>query len=100
MQLLRKNPHLRLGARRKDMKTILSHGFFKDMDWAALLDRRVEPPIIPIIVSVTRKRIDAKTKRILTVCHYYYLDQSRGCRGKIGYIVYFLSRRINKTCLF
>ncbi|CDS11010.1 hypothetical protein LRAMOSA03274 [Lichtheimia ramosa] len=50
-RLLRKNPHLRLGARRKDMKTILSHGFFKDMDWAALLDRRVEPPIIPIITN-------------------------------------------------
>lgn len=54
MQLLRKNPHLRLGARRKDMKTILNHGFFREMDWAALLDRRVDPPIVPIIVSVTR----------------------------------------------
>ncbi|KAI7883023.1 Pkinase-domain-containing protein [Lichtheimia hyalospora FSU 10163] len=50
-KLLRKNPHLRLGARRKDMKTILSHDFFRDMDWAALLDRRVEPPIIPIITN-------------------------------------------------
>lgn len=84
MQLLRKNPHLRLGARRKDMKTILNHGFFRDMDWAALLDRRVEPPIVPIIVSVTknlRKNGNMSWNGIvLTIC-ILLLDESRSGRG-------------------
>ncbi|KAI9317301.1 kinase-like domain-containing protein [Dichotomocladium elegans] len=48
-KLLRKNPHLRLGYKTKDQATLRNHPFFKDIDWVALADRGVDPPIHPIV---------------------------------------------------
>ena len=49
-----KNPAKRLGcvAAQGGEAAIKQHVFFKDIDWEALLDRRVKPPFRPKIVSM------------------------------------------------
>lgn len=51
LQLLRKNPNVRLGGGDKGVSAIKKHRFFRKIDWQALERRELEPPIIPIIVS-------------------------------------------------
>ncbi|KFX86222.1 hypothetical protein O988_09708, partial [Pseudogymnoascus sp. VKM F-3808] len=48
-RLLRKEPKKRLGYGPRDIQTIKSHRFFKNIDWAALARREVSPPIVPFI---------------------------------------------------
>ncbi|OBT74498.1 AGC/RSK protein kinase [Pseudogymnoascus sp. 05NY08] len=48
-RLLRKEPKKRLGYGPRDIQTIKSHRFFKNIDWAALGRREVSPPIVPFI---------------------------------------------------
>ena len=43
-KFLRPDPRLRLGAR-GDTRSILRHHFFKKVDWEALLQKRVKPPV-------------------------------------------------------
>lgn len=51
IQLLRKNPNARLGAKPKKADAIRRHRFFRTIDWDALLRREISPPIVPIVVS-------------------------------------------------
>lgn len=46
-----KNPARRLGCTGNENQ-IRSHPFFKDLDWAALELRRVEPPFRPKVVRI------------------------------------------------
>lgn len=51
-QLLRKNPDRRLGSSERDAEDVKKQAFFKYIVWDDLLLRRVEPPFVPVIVSV------------------------------------------------
>lgn len=46
-----KNPARRLGCTGNENQ-IRSHPFFKDLDWTALEQRRVEPPFRPKVVRI------------------------------------------------
>lgn len=50
-KLLRKNPNARLGAKPKKADAIRRHRFFRNINWKDLLDRKVIPPIVPIITD-------------------------------------------------
>ena len=51
-RLLRKDPAKRLGYHmQKDIKTIKGHRFFRKIDWKALENRELEPPIKPIVTD-------------------------------------------------
>ena len=52
-RLLTANPAQRLGCLRGGAADVKSHEFFKRTDWAALLARRVPPPIKPVLKSPT-----------------------------------------------
>uniref|UniRef100_A0A8C1C3Y1 protein kinase C n=1 Tax=Cyprinus carpio carpio TaxID=630221 RepID=A0A8C1C3Y1_CYPCA len=48
-RLLRRNPERRLGAGERDAEEVKKHPFFRDMDWAALLAKKIRPPFMPTI---------------------------------------------------
>jgi serine/threonine protein kinase len=51
-RLLRKDPKKRLGANMpKDLQTIKSHRFFRNIDWRKLARREVDPPIRPVVTD-------------------------------------------------
>ncbi|XP_066568902.1 serine/threonine-protein kinase N2 [Amia ocellicauda] len=48
-KLLRKNPERRLGAGEQDAEEVKKQKFFQDVDWEALLAKKVKPPFMPSI---------------------------------------------------
>ncbi|XP_018109120.1 serine/threonine-protein kinase N1 isoform X2 [Xenopus laevis] len=48
-RLLRRNPERRLGAGERDAEDVKKQPFFKDMDFEALLSRRLLPPFTPCV---------------------------------------------------
>jgi protein kinase N len=50
-QLLRKNPDKRLGSSEKDAEDVKKQAFFRQVNWADLLARKVKPPFTPVVVS-------------------------------------------------
>ena len=50
-ELLREQPHARLGAMRGGAVEAACHPFFAAIDWVALLGRQVEAPLMPIIAK-------------------------------------------------
>lgn len=56
LQFMTKNPLKRLGcvASQGGEDAIRAHPFFKDMDWEALVARKVKAPFKPKIVSLVR----------------------------------------------
>uniref|UniRef100_A0A3Q2YCF0 protein kinase C n=1 Tax=Hippocampus comes TaxID=109280 RepID=A0A3Q2YCF0_HIPCM len=48
-RLLRRNPERRLGSGEKDAEEVKKQAFFRNMDWDALLQRKVPPPFVPSI---------------------------------------------------
>ena len=52
-QLLRPQPHSRLGAMRGGIVDVGCHAFFDGIDWLALLSRKVEAPLIPVVAEVS-----------------------------------------------
>ncbi|KAK3511134.1 hypothetical protein QTP70_032089, partial [Hemibagrus guttatus] len=48
-RLLRRNPERRLGSGEKDAEEVKKQPFFRNMDWEALLQRKLPPPFVPII---------------------------------------------------
>ncbi|KAF4793077.1 hypothetical protein TURU_114662 [Turdus rufiventris] len=48
-RLLRRNPERRLGAGEKDAEDVKKHHFFRQIDWHALLAKKVRPPFVPTI---------------------------------------------------
>ena len=44
-----KDPNQRLGGGPLDAEEIMTHPWFKDVDWNAYLRKEVQPPFIPII---------------------------------------------------
>ncbi|XP_061702290.1 serine/threonine-protein kinase N1b isoform X2 [Syngnathoides biaculeatus] len=50
-RLLRRNPERRLGSGEKDAEDVKKQPFFRDMDWEALLHRKVSPPFVPTIAG-------------------------------------------------
>lgn len=50
-QLLRKNPDKRLGSSERDAEDVKKQAFFRQVNWADLLARKVKPPFTPVVVS-------------------------------------------------
>ncbi|KAL2086027.1 hypothetical protein ACEWY4_017086 [Coilia grayii] len=50
-RLLRRNPERRLGSSEKDAEDVKKQPFFRNVDWEALLLRKVPPPFLPSIVG-------------------------------------------------
>uniref|UniRef100_A0AAR2JHT0 protein kinase C n=1 Tax=Pygocentrus nattereri TaxID=42514 RepID=A0AAR2JHT0_PYGNA len=48
-RLLRRNPERRLGSGEKDAEEVKKQPFFRNMDWEALLLRKLPPPFVPSI---------------------------------------------------
>ncbi|KAG8441273.1 hypothetical protein GDO86_006851 [Hymenochirus boettgeri] len=48
-RLLRRNPERRLGSGERDAEDVKKQPFFKDLDFDALLSRRLPPPFIPCV---------------------------------------------------
>ncbi|XP_059408655.1 serine/threonine-protein kinase N1-like isoform X1 [Carassius carassius] len=48
-RLLRRNPERRLGFSEKDAEDVKKQPFFRNMDWEALLLRKLPPPFLPTI---------------------------------------------------
>ncbi|KAK1796795.1 hypothetical protein P4O66_009814 [Electrophorus voltai] len=48
-QLLRRNPERRLGAGERDAEEVKKHPFFRNLDWAALLAKKIRPPFVPTL---------------------------------------------------
>uniref|UniRef100_A0A8C2H4U6 protein kinase C n=1 Tax=Cyprinus carpio TaxID=7962 RepID=A0A8C2H4U6_CYPCA len=48
-RLLRRNPERRLGAGERDAEEVKRHPFFRNMDWTALLAKKIRPPFLPTI---------------------------------------------------
>ena len=46
LQLLERNPAVRLGCGRNDATDIKNHPFFKNVNWEMVLNRKVKPPDI------------------------------------------------------
>lgn len=47
MQLLTRDPTMRLGSGPHGADEVLTHPFFESIDWPALLERKVMPPFNP-----------------------------------------------------
>jgi serine/threonine protein kinase len=66
--LLRPSPHTRLGAMRGGLVDVACHGFFEQIDWLALLSRKVEAPLIPVIAEANAEAPElAKLQAMLPV---------------------------------
>ncbi|XP_072239590.1 serine/threonine-protein kinase N1 isoform X1 [Leuresthes tenuis] len=50
-RLLRRNPERRLGYGEKDAEEVKKQPFFRNVDWEALLQKKVPPPFVPSIRS-------------------------------------------------
>lgn len=50
-RLLRKNPSRRLGATEQDAEEVKKQNFFRSIDWADLLARKIKPPFKPTVRS-------------------------------------------------
>ncbi|ROL50868.1 Serine/threonine-protein kinase N2, partial [Anabarilius grahami] len=50
-RLLRRNPERRLGSGERDAEDIKKQPFFRNMDWDALLQRKVPPPFVPALTG-------------------------------------------------
>ncbi|MEQ2254116.1 Serine/threonine-protein kinase N2 [Ilyodon furcidens] len=48
-RLLRRNPERRLGSGEKDAEEVKKQPFFRNVEWEALLQRKVPPPFVPSI---------------------------------------------------
>uniref|UniRef100_A0A3Q2NSJ2 Protein kinase N1 n=1 Tax=Fundulus heteroclitus TaxID=8078 RepID=A0A3Q2NSJ2_FUNHE len=48
-RLLRRNPERRLGSGEKDAEEVKKQPFFRNVDWEALLQKKVPPPFVPSI---------------------------------------------------
>ncbi|KAJ1172873.1 hypothetical protein NDU88_004715 [Pleurodeles waltl] len=48
-RLLRRNPKRRLGSSERDAEDVKKQSFFRNMDWEALLSKRLKPPFVPVI---------------------------------------------------
>ncbi|XP_060711294.1 serine/threonine-protein kinase N2 isoform X2 [Hemiscyllium ocellatum] len=48
-RLLRRNPERRLGSSERDAEEVKKQPFFREIDWQALLAKKVKPPFVPTI---------------------------------------------------
>uniref|UniRef100_A0A8C6WKU1 protein kinase C n=1 Tax=Neogobius melanostomus TaxID=47308 RepID=A0A8C6WKU1_9GOBI len=48
-RLLRRNPERRLGSGEKDAEEVKKQPFFRNVDWEALLQKKLPPPFVPTI---------------------------------------------------
>jgi len=52
-KLLTREPELRLGSGPTDAQEVMSHAFFRNVNWQDVQDRKVAPPFLPQIKSAT-----------------------------------------------
>jgi len=47
--LLERDPNKRLGSSTQDASDIMSHPFFRDINWQELREKRIQPPYKPYV---------------------------------------------------
>ncbi|KAL4785549.1 kinase-like domain-containing protein [Aspergillus varians] len=52
-KLLTREPELRLGSGPTDAQEVMSHAFFRNVNWDDIYHKRVPPPFMPTITSAT-----------------------------------------------
>lgn len=52
-KLLTREPELRLGSGPTDAQEIMSHAFFRDVNWDDIYHKRIQPPFVPSISNPT-----------------------------------------------
>ena len=52
-KLLTREPELRLGSGPTDAQEVMSHAFFRNINWDDIYHKRVPPPFLPTITSPT-----------------------------------------------
>lgn len=52
-KLLTREPELRLGSGPTDAQEIMSHAFFRNINWDDVYHKRIPPPFLPTITSAT-----------------------------------------------
>jgi serine/threonine protein kinase len=52
-KLLTREPELRLGSGPTDAQEIMSHAFFRTINWDDVKDKKIAPPFLPSIASAT-----------------------------------------------
>jgi serine/threonine protein kinase len=52
-KLLTREPELRLGSGPTDAQEIMSHAFFRNINWDDVYHKRIPPPFMPTITSAT-----------------------------------------------
>lgn len=55
-RLCRENPSERIGVQKNGYNDLKKHKFFASYDWNALVKRTIQPPIEPILESITDLR--------------------------------------------
>ncbi len=72
-QLLDRNPKTRLGCRGRGVSELRNHAWFASIDWQALSDLQLDPPIRPSSTQVISS---------LGFFNFYYSDNNPGLLSK------------------
>jgi hypothetical protein len=65
LQLLTRDPSRRLGSGKEDAEEIKRHPFFKDVNFNDVLNKTIEPPYYPKIVSLLSNEITPVVETIM-----------------------------------
>lgn len=71
-----KKPNNRLGAGKFARNEIQTHPFYNIIDWDSAAEKGMEPPIIPMIVSLIF--LSLKTKYGIISTKTYFIETSQG----------------------
>lgn len=75
-RLMRRNVNQRLGSSAQDAEEVKRQPFFRNLDFAALLGRRIPPPFVPTVVCFMRREFIFVYFKADLCSWFYYLSLS------------------------